>query len=152
MLQLCSARSSTSQDWVYICSTTYVYTRQSRWNPNSKTKEPDWPQYDHPATSIITQQHSSATFISLQFHSKPPPPPQINWSTFQKCYFLPLKKFHKPEIAWVSTIIISFWSLATMSQYHHKYIFFAYYSWIIKTCGITDTAVFISEYSFCEYG
>jgi len=64
MLQLCSARSSTSQNWVYVCSTTYVYTRQSSWNQNSKTMELDWSQYDHPATCAITQQYSPATFIS----------------------------------------------------------------------------------------
>jgi len=40
-----------------------------------------------------------------------------------------------------------------MFQYHYKSILFAYYSWIIKICGIIQTAVFIWEYSFCEeYG
>jgi len=49
--------------------TVYVYTSESSRNANSSTLEPDWPQHDHLAVSIITQQYSAATFVSLRFHS-----------------------------------------------------------------------------------
>jgi hypothetical protein len=39
-------------------------------NPNSNTAELDWPQHDHPALNVIAQQYSSATFVSLRFHSR----------------------------------------------------------------------------------
>jgi hypothetical protein len=30
---------------------------------------PDWPQHDHPATSVIAQQYSFTTFVSLHLYS-----------------------------------------------------------------------------------
>jgi len=31
---------------------------------------PDWPQLVRPTTSVIAQQYSSTTFVSLHFHSR----------------------------------------------------------------------------------
>jgi hypothetical protein len=55
---------------IYQWSTVYVYlcTRQSSRNPNYSTPETDRPQYNRPATCVIAQQYSCATFISLHFH------------------------------------------------------------------------------------
>ena len=49
----------------YMC----VCTRESNWNPISRTLEPDWPQHDSPAPCVIIQHFSSATFDSSHFHS-----------------------------------------------------------------------------------
>ena len=54
---------------VYMWSTIYVCTRKSSWNPDSNTLEPEWLQHDRPATRVIAQQYSSATFVSLRFPS-----------------------------------------------------------------------------------
>jgi hypothetical protein len=35
---------------------------------NSETQKPDRLQHDRPAASVIAQQYSSATFVSLRFH------------------------------------------------------------------------------------
>jgi hypothetical protein len=51
-------------------STVCVCTRQSSWKPSSSTLEPDRPQHDRPAAYVIAQQYSSATFVSLCFHSR----------------------------------------------------------------------------------
>jgi hypothetical protein len=32
--------------------------------------KPDRPQHDRPATFVIAQQYSSATFVSMRFHSR----------------------------------------------------------------------------------
>ena len=45
--QLCSRRSSTSHNWVFIWSTTNVYIRKPSWNPNSNMEN------DCSATCII---------------------------------------------------------------------------------------------------
>jgi hypothetical protein len=36
----------------------------------SNTLEPDRPQHDRPIACVIAQQHSSATFVSLRYHSR----------------------------------------------------------------------------------
>lgn len=56
-----------SWNFVYVWSRIPVYTRASRWNLNSNTLETDWPQYDHPAASVISQQYSSTTSALLYF-------------------------------------------------------------------------------------
>jgi hypothetical protein len=54
---------------VHMVNYIHIYIRESSLNPNSNTMETARPQYDHPATHIITQQYSSATFVSLRFQS-----------------------------------------------------------------------------------
>jgi hypothetical protein len=46
----------------------YVATREASRNTNSNTMEPDRPQHDRPAASVVAQQYSSFSFISLRFH------------------------------------------------------------------------------------
>jgi len=48
----------------------YVHERQSIWNPNSSTLEPDRPQHDRLAASVIAQQYSSAIAASLRSHCR----------------------------------------------------------------------------------
>jgi len=48
----------------------YVFIqRPSSLNPNSNTLKPDWTLHSHPATCVIAQQYSSATFVPWHFHS-----------------------------------------------------------------------------------
>jgi hypothetical protein len=47
----------------------YINKRECILNQKSITLETDWPQYDHPTTSITTQKYSSTTFISSRFQS-----------------------------------------------------------------------------------
>jgi hypothetical protein len=56
--------------YIYIYIHTHTHTRQSGWNPNSNTLEPDWPQHHRPVVCVIAQQYSSATFFSLRFTSR----------------------------------------------------------------------------------
>jgi len=46
-----------------------LYRRESGGNPNSSTLEPELPQYYLPPACVIAQHYSSATFVSLRFHS-----------------------------------------------------------------------------------
>jgi hypothetical protein len=46
-----------------------VNARTSSRNPNYKTLKCYQPQHDRPAACVIAQQYSSATFVSLRFHS-----------------------------------------------------------------------------------
>ena len=62
---------SFAQFWIecnynHLC--THVYTMESCWNLNSKTREPDWLQHDRTTVCVIANQYSSATFVSLRFH------------------------------------------------------------------------------------
>jgi hypothetical protein len=50
------------------CGELYVYAGECSLNSNSNTLESDWPQQYSPTTCDITQQYSSATFLSLRFH------------------------------------------------------------------------------------
>jgi len=50
--------------------TLYVCKSQSSLNPNSNTMLPDRPQYGLSATRDIAQQYSSASIVSLRFHSR----------------------------------------------------------------------------------
>lgn len=43
---------------------------ESSWNPSSYTPELDRPQHDRLVPCVITQQYSSATSVSLYFHSR----------------------------------------------------------------------------------
>jgi hypothetical protein len=43
---------------------------QPSTNSNSDTLEPDRPQYNRPAASVIAQQNSSVTFISMCLYSR----------------------------------------------------------------------------------
>ena len=45
-----------------------LYTKQSSWNPNPNTLEPNRPRHDRTAACVIAQQYSSATSVSLRFH------------------------------------------------------------------------------------
>jgi len=56
-----------SQVW-FFASLNWVYTMESCWNPNSKTRETDRPQHYRPTVCVIAKQYSSATFVSLRFH------------------------------------------------------------------------------------
>jgi hypothetical protein len=84
-------------------SARYVYTRVSSWNPNCKTLQSDWQQYDRPNACVIAQQYSSATFVSLHFH---PHKEKFgaclnNFIIYFFFYFLKVRKFEtaKREIA-----------------------------------------------------
>ena len=59
-----------SQNWVYMWSTIYVHTRQSRWNPKTSTLEHDQPQHDSTTSCVIAQQYSYVIFVSMRFHSR----------------------------------------------------------------------------------
>jgi len=48
--------------------TMYVHTSELIWNPTSKTLEPDRPQHGSPTDSVVAQQYSSSTFVSLRLH------------------------------------------------------------------------------------
>ena len=92
---------SWSRNWVYVWSTIYVYTRKSSWNPNSSTLEPDRPQYDHPDAGVIAQQYSSATFVSVCFHSRI----ERFTALFKAIVFNFLKIFlisRKSEVVWLN--------------------------------------------------
>jgi hypothetical protein len=62
-------REVPSQTWVHIRSTIYVYTRETISITNSSTLESDRPQHNSPIACVIAQQYSSATLVSLRFHS-----------------------------------------------------------------------------------
>jgi hypothetical protein len=70
----------------------YVYARASSQNSNSSTLELDWLQCHCPGAHVIAQQYSSATFISLQFHSC-----QEKFGAFQNILFF---IFYFLKIAW----------------------------------------------------
>jgi len=60
-----------SQNWtIHVVIFIYVCTRESIWNPDSNTLEPERLKHDCPATRVIAQQYSSATFVSLRFRSR----------------------------------------------------------------------------------
>jgi hypothetical protein len=61
-------------------------TAESNWKPNSKALESDRPYHAHTATDVVTQQYSSATFVSLRSHSR-----KKEFGTFKKC---PFPDFH----------------------------------------------------------
>jgi hypothetical protein len=63
----------------------YVYTRESSWNENWSTLEPDRPQHDCLAVCVIAQQYSSATYVSF--------PRVTMWRPFQKCYSVSIFAF-----------------------------------------------------------
>jgi hypothetical protein len=48
----------------YTCGYVYAFIQR-----DPSTLEPDRPQHDRPAASVIAQQYSSATFVSLRSHS-----------------------------------------------------------------------------------
>jgi len=56
--------SGASWNWEHTWSTIRVYARQSNWNSNTITLDPDRPQHNRPKACVIAQQHSSATVIS----------------------------------------------------------------------------------------
>jgi len=58
-----------SLNCVYTWSTMHVYTRVHFWSPKSITLERDWKQHDRYAAYVIAQQYSSATCLSLRFHT-----------------------------------------------------------------------------------
>ena len=52
----------------------YVWSRNSLWNPNCGTLEPDRPQHNRPASRVIAQQYSSDTpndisYSQMCFHN-----------------------------------------------------------------------------------
>jgi hypothetical protein len=47
---------------------TFVDTRKSIWNLNSKTLNLDRPQHDRPAACVIAQQYSPAALVSLRVY------------------------------------------------------------------------------------
>ena len=60
-------REVPSQNWVHIRSAMW---RGSISITNSSTLESDRPQHDSPTACVIAQQYSSATLVSLRFHSR----------------------------------------------------------------------------------
>ena len=48
----------------------HVYTREFSWHRSYNILEPDRPQHDRPATSVIAQQYCSTTIVSLHFNSR----------------------------------------------------------------------------------
>jgi hypothetical protein len=50
-------------------SRTHTLCYQAQALTSSNTMVPDWPQLVCSATSVIAQQYSSTTFVSLHFHS-----------------------------------------------------------------------------------
>jgi hypothetical protein len=55
----------------YTCGKLHVYVQGSlNWNTKWNTLECDRPQHGHPASCIIAQHYSSATFVSLHFRSR----------------------------------------------------------------------------------
>jgi hypothetical protein len=71
------------QLYVYAWSAICIFAWESRWNPNSKTLEPDQRQHDRPVACVIAQQYCSATFVSLCSHSR-----KEKFGGFQKRYFI----------------------------------------------------------------
>jgi hypothetical protein len=59
----------------------YIYVKQSSWNSNFSTLEPDGQQQDRPTIFDIALQYSPATFISMPFHSR-----KEKLGAFKKCY------------------------------------------------------------------
>jgi len=54
----------------YSCGQLYMYFQGSPDEIQTPIAlEPDRPQHYHPAACVIAQQYSSATFVSLHFHS-----------------------------------------------------------------------------------
>ena len=51
-----------------IWSTLYEQTTEFSWNPNASTTKLDRPQHVRPATCVIAQQNSSATFASIRLY------------------------------------------------------------------------------------
>jgi hypothetical protein len=51
-----------------IVKYTYIITYRE-WNPNPNSLQPNRSQHDRPATWVVAQQYSSATFVSLPSHS-----------------------------------------------------------------------------------
>jgi hypothetical protein len=45
-----------------------VCTRESIWNPNCNTLEPDRTQHDYPSACVIAQRCSASTFFSFHFN------------------------------------------------------------------------------------
>jgi len=52
-----------------FCELGCVYARRPSRKQNCNTLELNRPQRDRPTTCVIAQQYSSATFVSLRFHS-----------------------------------------------------------------------------------
>ena len=60
----------TSRYWLYVWSTRYVYTKQSSWDPNSSTLEPDRLMHDHPTACVITQQYTGGNiYMYIYIHT-----------------------------------------------------------------------------------
>ena len=58
------------QDEKHKWSNIYFYSKESSWNPNSSTLQPERSQHDCPAACVIAQQYSSTTAFSLRLHSR----------------------------------------------------------------------------------
>jgi len=77
LVQLRSGRSVASRilrntTWVYKPSTICFYTREFSSNPKPNKMKPDRSQHDHHANWVTAHPYSSATFVSLRFHSRKP--------------------------------------------------------------------------------
>jgi hypothetical protein len=90
-VQFCACQNAV---YTHIRSTTYAYTKQSDWHPNTNTPESDRPQHERPAAYVIAHQYSSASSVSLRFYS---PMGKKTRRALKKCHFkfsLFLKKNH----------------------------------------------------------
>ena len=63
-IHLCAGRN-----WIITWSAVYVHKRDSSWNANSSTLEPDRSQHDHFHACVIAQQYSSSSFSCVRFNS-----------------------------------------------------------------------------------
>lgn len=64
----------------YIC----IYVTKHLKSKLFNTLQPDWPKHDSPAACVIVQKYSSASFLSLCFHSRK----EKLRGAFQKMLFL----------------------------------------------------------------
>jgi hypothetical protein len=70
-----------------------VYIKESRLNPNSVTLEPDRWQHYRLAVCVIVQQYSSATLVSMLFHSRRKNTARNPNMLFQYFYFFLMREF-----------------------------------------------------------
>ena len=114
-------------NWVYIWSTVYVYTMESSWNPNSKTREPDWRQHDRPAVCYrptVFFRHICLVAFSFPLRKNSAPVSKtlsINFSSFLKiswlwscvCWGVAVRK-----TAW--SLIVRLWPLDSSTVDEHR--------------------------------
>ena len=87
---------------------THTHTRESSWNPNSSTSEPDRPRLDRSVAGVITQQYSSVTFVSLRFHARKKEKNRSALKLLANFAIISCPKLRTPGITCTFRIIISY--------------------------------------------